>query len=190
MKKAAVFLGVSGALIAGSWYYFEHLAHDHDHEHGHDHSHSHDHGVGGHEHGVGQLSMYFDDTDVSLFFHAPAGDLVGYEHYPRDDDEREQLESVLSYLASGSWLEFPQRAECAWVSGNAETNQLDADHSGHADVTVDMSFRCERPRNLSQVSVHLFSEYSALERIDAHWIRNTRTDTVELTPENTSFRLR
>ncbi|WP_194755241.1 ZrgA family zinc uptake protein [Aliidiomarina indica] len=194
MKKAVVALGVSGALVAG-WYAFSHFGHfghdhAHSHDHGHNHSHSHDHGAGGHAHGVGQMSLFVDNTDVSLFFHAPAGDVIGFEHYPRDEEERAHAGAALTFLASGEWMQFPQRAECTLQSGTADSDQLDEANEGHADVTVDLMFTCERPRHLTQATVQLFETYSALERIDAHWIRGNNTDTAELTPAITTFRIR
>jgi len=56
---------------------------------------------GAHEHGVAALDIAVDGALATVFLRAPAGDLFGFEHQARTEQEREQRVLALRRLESG-----------------------------------------------------------------------------------------
>ncbi len=63
-----------------------------------------------HEHGVAQLNVALDGSELVLFLESPAYNLVGFEHHPRDAAEREQLAQALTTLDGADRLFLPDAA--------------------------------------------------------------------------------
>lgn len=72
---------------------------------------------GAHEHGVADLSLVVDGTEVSVLFQAPAGDILGYEGGEPGEEElaaaREALRGLESNLVA--MLGIPEQLECRVV---------------------------------------------------------------------------
>lgn len=89
-----------------------------------------------HEHGVGQLDIAFDGSQVAMEFHAPGADIVGFEYEAESAEDLASIEKALGVLAKPLDLfAFSQAAGCRVVETYAELEAEDShdDHDEHSD---------------------------------------------------------
>ncbi len=94
-----------------------------------------------HEHGAANLNVVIDGNSVFLEFESPWNNLVGFEHSPSTDGQREAVESAMQTLAAPeAMFAFNDDAGCT-VSSAAVESSLDADgdhdHADHDDHAHD-----------------------------------------------------
>lgn len=82
-----------------------------------------------HVHGQAVGNLTLDEGDLRLELEIPGVNLVGFEHPPRDQSQRDQLAAVLAALDGAQWLSVDQRGRCELASVNAHTHGFgDQDH--------------------------------------------------------------
>jgi len=68
---------------------------------------------GAHEHGRGTLDIAVEGEELVVEFRIPAANVVGFEHVPRDDAEREAVQQALAPFQDAASLLVPSaEAEC------------------------------------------------------------------------------
>ncbi|KUM37925.1 ZrgA family zinc uptake protein [Pseudomonas sp. EpS/L25] len=121
---------------------------DHDeHEHG---------SLGAHVHGESHLDMAQTDTGLELQWRSPAADLVGFEHAPRSQAEKDAVAALRQALENPQALvKLPAAAECKLAEATAVSPLFAADTktSGHLDVEASMSFSCSKPAALDSLDL-------------------------------------
>ena len=101
-----------------------------------------------HVHGVIELGVVVDDATVAVSLRAPLSDVIGFEHAPKSDAQREVLEQAAAMLSrademfgptasagcevSNSSVEGPEFIEKHVTTHQAAANDHD-DHHGHDD---------------------------------------------------------
>ena len=93
---------------------------------------------GAHEHGRGMLDVVAEGEELVVEFRIPAANVVGFEHAPRDDAEREAVRKAAeTFRNPASVLVLPAEAECeveeaeAGIVGmGAEEHDDDHAHEG------------------------------------------------------------
>lgn len=84
-----------------------------------------------HVHGEASGNLTQDGAVVRLELEIPGVNLVGFEHPPRNQDQRDQLALALSVVRAGSWLALDGRGRCELDSIEAHTHGFDDDsHDG------------------------------------------------------------
>lgn len=90
-----------------------------------------------HEHGVGQLDIAIDGSQVAMELHAPGADIVGFEYGAESDEDIASVDAALLVLANPLELfVMSDAARCAVVEANAELesgDEHDDDHDKHDD---------------------------------------------------------
>lgn len=129
---------------------------------------------GAHEHGVAHLSLVQDGRTVTLGFESPLDSLVGFEHAPRTDTQKQALQQARVALENAAAVvTLPAAAECVLGSVTVELPFGEAAHAGHgdhdthADADAEYVFECAQPAALSPMTVGLFKAFPRLQRIDA-----------------------
>jgi len=90
-----------------------------------------------HEHGVGQLDIAIDGSQVAMEFHAPGADIVGFEYGAESDGDIALVDAALLILAQPLDLfVVPDAAKCIVVDARAELESED-EHDDHEDVVED-----------------------------------------------------
>lgn len=91
--------------------------------------------LGAHEHGIGQLDIGIDGSQIAMDLHVPGMDIVGFEHAPSTDAEREQLAAALATLESPlSLFVLPEAAGCRVIEAKAELEvEEHHDHEAHEE---------------------------------------------------------
>ena len=74
-----------------------------------------------HEHGHGTLDIVVEGEELAIELRIPAVNVVGFEHAPRDEAEREAIRKALvPFGDAASVLELPAEAECEVEEAKAE----------------------------------------------------------------------
>lgn len=98
--------------------------------------------LGSHEHGVGQLDIAFDGSQVAMELHAPGADIVGFEYAAESDEGIAAVDAALLVLEQPLDLfVVPDAAQCSVVEARAELESEDAhdgdDHEDHEEEMHD-----------------------------------------------------
>jgi hypothetical protein len=169
---------------------------------------------GAHVHGQATGTLAVDDGRVTLSLLIPGVNLVGFEHAPNDDVQRQLLHSVKQALGSGDWIELDPGGNCRLESieldtpGFAEDSEHhphDHDHGhgqdhahhhshehdhDHAEFRLDIHIECEQTERLEWVALDLFDDYPANEELRIDVLTDTRAERVRLTANRTRIHLR
>lgn len=92
-----------------------------------------------HEHGVGQLNIAFDGSQLAMELHAPGADIVGFEYGAESDEDVAAVEAALLVLAEPLELfVMPDAAQCSVIKANVDLEGGDEhDEHGHEDEHED-----------------------------------------------------
>ena len=91
-----------------------------------------------HEHGHGTLDIVVEGEELVVELRIPGVNVVGFEHAPRDDAEREAVRQALVPFGDAAALfVLPAEAECELEEAKAEildtTHEDDHDDHGHTE---------------------------------------------------------
>lgn len=134
---------------------------------------SHNHGsAAGHQHGRAQMNITLDQQRLTVQVQAPLESLLGFEHAPRNDRERQRAEALLKRLRQPDGLFVTDApAQCRLASAEVQAPSLEkTPHpgaDGHADLEASYTFQCEQPAQLRQLQVEWFNTFPQLKRVDA-----------------------
>ena len=96
-----------------------------------------------HEHGHGTLDIVVEGEELVIELRIPAVNVVGFEHAPRDDAEREAVRQALVPFGDGaSVFLLPAAAECEAEGAETEIFSMEhedeqAEDHGHKDDSHD-----------------------------------------------------
>lgn len=150
-----------------------------------------------HTHGLVNIQIIAEGSDISVDMSLPSADAVGFEHAPTSDTEKAQLTAALNALqAPDSLFTLNASAGCTLKHGTVETALQDvqpAQHPTahgssqtgpeHADIDVFYAWHCANPRELKAIGVNLFSHFKSLATITADIIINGKQSRINLTPK-------
>lgn len=128
-----------------------------------------------HTHGVATIDFAIEDARHALVdLSAPAEDVLGFEHSPRDEQEQQREREGLERWRArvGEMLVFEKRLDCSIEAGAAEVTS--AGGSGHREVRVGAEIRCQEPLIDSQLRFELWQFYSSLHEIELTVVSRTR----------------
>lgn len=189
----------------------DHHGHGHGEEHHDHHDHAHGSGPGAHVHGLAELNLILEDSRLIIDMLSPAMNKVGFEHQPRDREQREKIEQAIELLHDGeSMFSFPAAARCRLIKAEADAAfdlepppehrhenpdqhgkaaGHDHDHDDHADFSALWEFHCERPEHLSHIDFRLFQAFPATHRLRIQAITPAGQKGAELRPAEPRFDL-
>lgn len=82
--------------------------------------------TGAHVHGVANLEVAVDGATVSIALHSPLGNLSGFEHTPRNENERRQIRTMAARLHQADTLfALTPAAQCRPESSLLESATLE-----------------------------------------------------------------
>ena len=125
-----------------------------------------------HQHGVAALDVGVEPSRVTLELDTPLDNLLGFEHAPRSDAERERAAAVVKQLRAGdSLFRIDSAAGCTLgkvtlVSPVLGLGGAVPDKDGHADLQGRFEFSCKAGNKAGFVEVGLFDAFASLKRID------------------------
>jgi hypothetical protein len=137
---------------------------------------AHAHGTAAHVHGQARLAVAVDGGRLSLRLEAPNETLLGFEHAPRNDEERAAVARMRQRLEqAGDLFQPTPSAECRSVGVTLDSPLLagsqakagDRAEGGHSDLEGEFVFECAKPDQLRDVEVRLFEPFPRMKRLDA-----------------------
>lgn len=147
------------------------------------------HAHGPHEHGRAALEVVIDGDTATFALRVPADDVVGFEHAPRTDAQRQRVEEALTRLRdASSVLEMPADAGCSSTSAEVRIEGIEAKGT-HAEFEADYGYRCTDIDRLRSVSLRLWKSMPSLRIVQARWVAGNRDGSQRLSPRAPELRL-
>lgn len=123
-----------------------------------------------HQHGVARLEVAVDGNTLSIHLQSPLDNLLGFEHAPRTDKQKQAAQALLATLRRGEGLFIPTSAAgCRLTEAKVMAPVLEggSERGDHADLSADWRFTCAQPARLTGMKVELLSRYPGIKRLDA-----------------------
>ena len=151
-----------------------------------------------HVHGVAKLDIVIEGSRLSLHLDTPLMNLLGFEHTPSNNKERQAVQHMVRFLRDNSTSFIPTAAaQCHSVSIKLTSSLLDpillgenemaaittySDSDGHSDLNGDFVFQCNQPIQLRDIEANLFHAFPNLQRIDVRMSTVQRQSAIRITP--------
>ncbi len=126
-----------------------------------------------HEHGVARLDLAVEPGRLTLDLDTPLDNLLGFEHAPRSDAERERVASALARLRdAGTLFRIDPAAACTPAKVELVSAPLGLGGSGaavadaHGDLEGHFEFTCKAGARAGFVEVGLFAAFARLRRVE------------------------
>jgi hypothetical protein len=147
-----------------------------------------------HTHGVGDLDVAVDGGRLSLALTVPAADVVGFEHPPRDDSQREAVAAADRLLrAQAELFALPPAARCRFRSADVTlpwNGDVASPGDEHSDFTARWEFDCAEPAQLAFIEVRIAAKLPGDLKLRATVLGESGQRRAELTKSHTRLALR
>ena len=160
-----------------------------------DHSDEHRHHEA-HVHGEAELSLLIDGKSVVFELKSPALNVLGFEHEPKTNEEKEIVKKANKKLSNYKNIISIPDLNCQVIKSEIdspyeEDHHHDHDHHDehhdedveHGDYYLSYSLTCENMNKLKTIEVKLFDNFDGFENIEAVWIGQNGSGSSELTKE-------
>ncbi|WLQ12552.1 DUF2796 domain-containing protein [Hahella aquimaris] len=165
---------------------------------------------GAHVHGAATMNLALEEGNLVVELESPAMNLVGFEHAPATDEERQQVEKAAALLNKGEELfGLTPAAGCKLLSAEVDGDIFDYDEDGghkehehgddegehdhhedgHSDIDASYIFECGDSGKLTSVDVLLFKYFPGLKDLDVQVIGPKGQTALELNPEKHQINL-
>lgn len=160
-----------------------------------------------HEHGVSQLKIALDGNKLQFEIEAPGVDIVGFEHAPEDENQKNSVQAALTLLRDPSNIfEFPKAAECTVTATESEfetehheeehqdkkhtdEKHNDEEEEGHAEFHVNYSFNCASPQSLASLGIKFFDQFPNAKELEVEAVSNNGQLALEVESDEKSINL-
>lgn len=149
-----------------------------------------------HHHGRGTLDMAADGTLLRANLTLPAHDVLGFEHTPTTNKEKEAVKGARQSLVKG-WSQQVKLADslaCQWTIRSAVfpgDHQEKHKHSGHShadhhsDIQVEAQAQCAKPISGGSVDLSgLFKAFPKVRSLQAQYLDEKQQRGVVLTKKS------
>lgn len=125
-----------------------------------------------HQHGVAALQVAVDGKRLEIQFESPLDNLLGFEHAPRTEAQRQAVRSMKQRFEAAATL-FVPNAEARCTAAGTELKAAILQPGGakageHDDLDATLRFECADALALRSIDLApLFKAFPGLRRIDA-----------------------
>ena len=142
-----------------------------------------------HVHGVAHLSVAVDAQIIVMDLEMPLENLVGFEHKPETELEKEAFEHASQTLAqAGDLFQLSNGAGCTLTSKTIEMPTFE--HGSHQDVDARFQYHCTSIAELRSLKVTLFDAFEHIETLKTIYIDDERQLAKTLTHDQPVFAIR
>jgi Protein of unknown function (DUF2796) len=138
-----------------------------------------------HQHGAASLQVSLDGRALHIALAGPADNILGFEHAPRTEAQKEAVARAEQQLKQPVRLfGTPPAAECQSQPARVDI-RLPAAGSGekHSEVETEWRWDCGKPDALSYVDVSgLFKAFTRLRQLKVQIVTAQRQQTAVLSP--------
>jgi len=128
---------------------------------------------GAHSHGVVNLDLTVENRKITLHIDTPLENLVGFEHAPRTDAERQRADAAVARLkAAAGLVTIDSAAQCKLATVELSSAALGLGPAakpsadGHADLDAQIEFECANGARAGFIEVALFEAFPRIQRIE------------------------
>jgi len=152
-----------------------------------------------HVHGQAGLQVAAEGMVLELYFKSPAVNIVGFEHAPRSEAQREQVTQAAAQLREQPLVRLPLADDCAMTDASVASALLEADHSdeGHAhdheyehrhtSFEVTQRLECEGGSLSGPVQASVMQAFEGIEQLRVEWLDDGGQGAARLTREQMRF---
>ena len=155
-----------------------------------------------HEHGAAIIKMVMEDEKLQIEFEVPSESLIGFEHFPKSQSNRENFNKAIKVLSDPSKLFLqPIKAECLLVGMNVSqslfSNEEEHGHDEsekedehghdesekseiHSEFKSNYYWNCQHLDEIDSIGTQLMSFFFGIEEIRVNWISNNGQGSLEL----------
>ena len=159
-----------------------------------------------HEHGAAIIKMVMEDEKLQIEFEVPSESLIGFEHFPKSQSNRENFNKAIKVLSDPSKLfSQPIKAECLLVGMNVSQSLFSSeeehghdesekeDEHGHdesekseihSEFKSNYYWNCQHLDEIDSIGTQLMSFFPRIEEIRVNWISNNGQGSLELESED------
>ena len=163
-----------------------------------DHDHADDEmpSLGAHIHGEAALFVIYAGGQLLIEFESPAMSLLGFEHYPHDEEQKARVVEVAHQLSAVDQLFSIAGGDCQVNERHVEMPFAEKHHdhenhaagkviSSHSDVFATYDFKCTDSGRLRGIELKIFNRFPGLQRLNAQWADQDGQSARILTAEET-----
>lgn len=144
-----------------------------------------------HEHGAAILKMALEGEKLQIEFEVPSESLIGFEHFPKSQSNRENFSDAIKILSDPSRLfSMSGKAECLLVgmsiSQSLFSNEEEHGHDEpekseiHSEFKSNYSWNCHHLDEINSIGTQLMTFFPKIEEIRVNWISNDGQGALEL----------
>ena len=160
-----------------------------------------------HEHGAANVMLAMEGEKLQLNFEVPSESLIGFEHFPKSQDQRWYFnEAIKSLLEPSKLFSIPADAECLLVGinvsqslfaakdehgheekdehGHEEKDEHGHDESDkseiHSEFISKYHWNCEHLDEIDSIGTQLMNIFPRIEEIRVRWITKNNQGSIEL----------
>ena len=144
-----------------------------------------------HEHGAANLMMVMEEEKLQIEFVVPSESLIGFEHFPKSQSNRENFHEAIKMLSDSSKLfSTPAEAECLLTGLNVSQSlffsEEEHDHEdsekaeSHSEFKSNYYWNCLHIDEIDSIGNKLFSFFPRIEEIRVTWITSSGQGSLEL----------
>lgn len=159
-----------------------------------------------HSHSVAHLNIALEDQHLVLELISPADNVLGFEHAPADDNQRQVVRDAKTLLENADQLfALTETAGCTLQQVRLESELLtehhDEEHHSeshdeehhdeetHSDFHGEYHYQCDQPELINTLTLKMFEALPRLEEVQVQYIGSGGQTQVELTPDSPQFTL-
>ena len=160
-----------------------------------------------HEHGAANVMLAMEGEKLQLNFEVPSESLIGFEHFPKSQDQRWYFnEAIKTLLEPSKLFSIPADAECLLVGinvsqslfaakdehgheekdehGHEEKDEHGHDESDKSEIHSEFSskyhWNCEHLDEIDSIGTQLMNIFPRIEEIRVRWITKNNQGSIEL----------
>ena len=146
-----------------------------------------------HQHGAALLNIAIEGNSLHIELESPAMNFVGFEHAPKNHEQKHAVEHAAAELKNGNSLfVLTAAAQCSLTEAQVESPMLEQEHNEHEKHDKEMHsefhanyvFQCKQIKALRTVDVQLFNKFSGTDEIRVQLITSKGQTVKELTAGN------
>ena len=159
-----------------------------------------------HEHGAAIIKMVMEDEKLLIEFEVPSESLIGFEHFPKSQSNRDNFNKAIKILSDPSKIfSQPIKAECLLVGMNVsqslfsreeehghDESEKEDEHGHdesekseiHSEFKSNYYWNCQHLDEIDSIGTQLMSIFPRIEEIRVNWISNNGQGSLELESED------
>lgn len=154
-----------------------------------------------HQHGHAQLQIALENNNIELILTSPAYNLLGFEHQPHTEQQKQTLENAKHWLTTQA-LVTPNNGKCTVTSANMDftAKTADQDHhehdhhhddansqakNEHANIEASQVLKCTGADFSGGFTTPLIGQFPEIQNLSVEWVTNSGQGSAKLsTPDN------